>query len=203
MAARIGEIYAPDKVDILRVAGLLHDITKEYSNALVIDKIGAGNDEVAFFSDLDASGLGSVVFEADIKMDITSAGYAFRMSFGQDKKGANAMYMLQINRPSSNDLIFTDVSSAADSAVKNDYIPGIKGGEWFRLRVEFYKGDRDTVKFKVYINGTLLAESSNFVGSQDGTKQPASLPKAAAFYFLGATRGSVYFDNVSVKALNN
>ena len=31
MAARIGMIYAPDKIDILRVAGLLHDITKEYS----------------------------------------------------------------------------------------------------------------------------------------------------------------------------
>jgi nicotinate-nucleotide adenylyltransferase len=29
MAARIGEIYAPDKIDILRVAALLHDITKE------------------------------------------------------------------------------------------------------------------------------------------------------------------------------
>ena len=31
MAARIGEIYAPHKVDILRAAALLHDITKEYS----------------------------------------------------------------------------------------------------------------------------------------------------------------------------
>ena len=31
MAALIGEIYAPDKVDVLRAAGLLHDITKEYS----------------------------------------------------------------------------------------------------------------------------------------------------------------------------
>ncbi|MBQ7292616.1 MAG: bis(5'-nucleosyl)-tetraphosphatase (symmetrical) YqeK [Clostridia bacterium] len=31
MAARIGEIYAPDKIDVLRAAGLLHDITKEYS----------------------------------------------------------------------------------------------------------------------------------------------------------------------------
>ena len=29
MAARIGEIYAPDKIDILRVASLLHDVTKE------------------------------------------------------------------------------------------------------------------------------------------------------------------------------
>lgn len=31
MAVRIGEIYAPDKLDVLRAAALLHDITKEYS----------------------------------------------------------------------------------------------------------------------------------------------------------------------------
>ncbi len=30
MAARIGEIYAPDKICTLRAAALLHDITKEY-----------------------------------------------------------------------------------------------------------------------------------------------------------------------------
>lgn len=31
MAERLGELFAPDKRDILRAAGLLHDITKEYS----------------------------------------------------------------------------------------------------------------------------------------------------------------------------
>ena len=31
MAARLGELYAPDKIDVLRAAALLHDITKEYS----------------------------------------------------------------------------------------------------------------------------------------------------------------------------
>lgn len=31
MAARLGEIYAPDKINELRAAALLHDITKEYS----------------------------------------------------------------------------------------------------------------------------------------------------------------------------
>lgn len=30
MAARIGKIYAPEKIDVLRAAALLHDITKEY-----------------------------------------------------------------------------------------------------------------------------------------------------------------------------
>lgn len=31
MAARLGEIYCPEKIDILRVAALLHDVTKELS----------------------------------------------------------------------------------------------------------------------------------------------------------------------------
>ena len=31
MADRLGKLYAPEKVDILRAAALLHDITKEYS----------------------------------------------------------------------------------------------------------------------------------------------------------------------------
>jgi len=32
MAVRLGQLYAPDKTDILRAAALLHDITKEYSS---------------------------------------------------------------------------------------------------------------------------------------------------------------------------
>jgi len=32
MVARLGELYAPEKIPMLRAAALLHDITKEYSN---------------------------------------------------------------------------------------------------------------------------------------------------------------------------
>ena len=34
MAARLGELYAPEKVDMLRAAALLHDITKEYPHEM-------------------------------------------------------------------------------------------------------------------------------------------------------------------------
>ncbi len=37
MAERIGRIYAPDKTDVLRVAALLHDITKEFSTEKQIE----------------------------------------------------------------------------------------------------------------------------------------------------------------------
>lgn len=32
MAARLGALYAPEKIPMLRAAGLLHDLTKEYSS---------------------------------------------------------------------------------------------------------------------------------------------------------------------------
>ncbi len=37
MAARLGELYAPEKINILRAAALLHDITKECSPQWHID----------------------------------------------------------------------------------------------------------------------------------------------------------------------
>ena len=40
MAARIALIYAPESIDILRVAALLHDITKEYSPEMHIKMLG-------------------------------------------------------------------------------------------------------------------------------------------------------------------
>lgn len=43
MAVRLGELFVPDQVDILRAAGLLHDITKEYSTEKqlqILDRFG-------------------------------------------------------------------------------------------------------------------------------------------------------------------
>lgn len=37
MAVRLARLYAPDKKDVLAVAALLHDITKEYSTDMQID----------------------------------------------------------------------------------------------------------------------------------------------------------------------
>lgn len=37
MAERLGTLYMPEKTDILRVAALLHDVTKEYSSARQIE----------------------------------------------------------------------------------------------------------------------------------------------------------------------
>ena len=47
MAARIGELYAPDKLDILRAAALLHDVTKELTPDEQIEMLRVAGEDVA------------------------------------------------------------------------------------------------------------------------------------------------------------
>ncbi len=37
MAVRLGELYCPEKTDMLRAAALLHDVTKEYANEVHLE----------------------------------------------------------------------------------------------------------------------------------------------------------------------
>ena len=46
MAARIGELYAPDKLDILRAAALLHDVTKELKPDEQIEMLRVAGEDV-------------------------------------------------------------------------------------------------------------------------------------------------------------
>ena len=46
MAARLGELYAPDKLDVLRVAALLHDVTKELDTEAQLELLKAYGESV-------------------------------------------------------------------------------------------------------------------------------------------------------------
>ena len=177
-----------------------NELTKEYSNIITLNKQGAGNDELSFVSKVDMSAANSTVFEADIRLDLTSAGCQYRVSFGTANRGDNAMYMLQLNRNSLNEIYIEDVSTSADNRLANRYETGVHGGEWFRLRVELYRGTRETVWFRVYVNGALIGESDNFVGKHNPDSTVQSLPSTVFFYCMGATRGVIDIDNVKIYA---
>lgn len=52
MAIRLGELYCPDKIEILRAAALLHDITKEYPyerQLAICEEHGIVNDRIDFY----------------------------------------------------------------------------------------------------------------------------------------------------------
>ena len=183
------------------IRNMYNGITEEYSNVLEINKLGAGNDELAFTAGEDISGTGAVVFEADIKLDVTTNGCAYRIYFGADKKGTDPMYLLQLSRNSSNQVYLEDISTASDGAISNYYATDVKVGEWFKLRVELVAGDRNTVSFRIFVDGVMIVESHNFAGSQKPDAEVKPLPKSVKLYAMGATRGSLFIDNLSISAL--
>ena len=181
--------------NFVAVQNVYNDIRGAYSNALVLNKNGAGNDEVALKAPLDISNANSVVFEADIKVDSKATGCVNRIYFASSEKRQNSMYLLNIYSNSGGSITFEEVSAASGTVIKNNIIPNVKNGEWFKLRVELYKGTRDTVRFKIFVNDVLVGVSNNFTGSQDASLQPAALPSAVSFYHMSNARGEIYIDN--------
>lgn len=188
----------PNGDNYFSIQNVYNSLTGEYSNALVHSKVGAGNDEVAFKAAMNTDGANSVVFEADIKLDLTSTNCTHRIYFGADEKRSSPMYMLQLYRSAGNKITFEDVSAASGNVTKTEFRTSVSADEWFHLRVELYKGSRNDVRFRIYVNDTLIGVSDNFVGYHDSSAVPGALPITVSFYSMGATRGDIYFDNVQI-----
>ena len=82
---------------------------------------------------------------------------------------------------------------------------GYKANEWHRLKIEFCKGDSESVRFRIYLDGKLLMESDNYYGtapSQTVKPEPNTLLEQVSFYALSGAKATVYFDNVTLYGEN-
>ncbi|MBQ7292696.1 MAG: hypothetical protein IJW79_03025, partial [Clostridia bacterium] len=143
----------------------------------------------------------SYIFETEMCVESGhSPGYCIQMVMGD-------CYMLAFRIVGNRVWIF-DTSSA--SSVKKDVEFGYSVGldEWFKLRVEYYVGDHDTVRAKTYVNGKLIAVSNNYY-DHSGTKLTKGEGNpATVFTFVRITAFSNYnvsmlFDNMSVYKRND
>jgi hypothetical protein len=81
---------------------------------------------------------------------------------------------------------------------------GIKRGEWFRLRVDFYlSSDRSAIRFKVSVNGEVVAVSNNFYHSQNPSKAPNTTLQTVQMMSLSDVNATLYLDNVTMKGSND
>ena len=115
------------------------------------------------------------------------------------------MYNLKFT---DNTFWMVDCSSTSDSGNRFEnkvtFPNKVAKGEWFTLRVEYYTGTKETVKMKTYINGTLVLTSSNYYGGlKDGNdKTFYNEVNYVRFYSIGATTGTLSFDNVKFYGTN-
>ncbi len=183
------------------VQNVFNDVIGKFSNVFSFTKDSSGNDELIMGTNKLDSSASCITFEADMKLDFSSDGCVFRMYFGEDGR-QNSVYYLQ-PRVSGETIVFEEVSNAGNGDnISHTVKTSVKQGEWFNFKLEFYKGTRDTVRFKLYINGECIAVSNTFAGSHSSSATPSSSLSSVCFYFMGATRGNFYMDNISLTSSN-
>ncbi len=168
-----------------------------YSNVLAYYTSPGSNDFLNYTATESLDSFTAVAFEADMMLDLTSGASCYQIYFSS-KDSKNRVYMIQFVKNGDTYKI-TDNSNVNNSDgiahSLTDYV--INNGEWFKLRIEYYRGAADTVRFKVYLNGECVGISDNFYGSEKPDATLYSKVECCYFYSLGAVDGTLYYDNVT------
>lgn len=177
---------------------------EEYSNALVFYTAPGTNDFINFTASESLDGYTAVAFETDIMIENFTEGRETCYQIYFSKRNSNdRSYFIQLVKEGDTFTIMDKSDTNNNSQTKSNILKtGIAQGEWFNLRVEYYRGDRDEVRFVIKINGEVVSVSDNFFGSSSVTASPASSVECFYFYTLNKCDGNLYFDNVTMYGFN-
>ena len=95
------------------------------------------------------------VFEGEFCVLGGTSGYNSQIIIGN-------LYMLGLKITAGKVRIFDSSSPQPPSIIENDYGLRVNVGEWWKLKVEYYNGDHDTVRIKVFINDKLAWVTDNY-----------------------------------------
>lgn len=220
------------KVSIAQALKKIGNGAESYSKALVLDSRSGGNDEFTFTPSNVTVGANRVVFETE--MMIPSKGCAQSGTFFQimmtttsgatGNKLVDGSYMFTIGVINGM-VVYSDASSTGKDPSTGDYryeTPYVKLAEvdeWFKLRVEYYQGDKDSVRTVVTVNS---GDSMDILARVDGAyvvkettnklvgnnyfgyrtkKYPDAVPQnniaQVLFYGQSGPQALVYMDNTS------
>ncbi len=141
------------------------------------------------------------IFEGDFCFDeALNTNDAFRIEIGRDGDSNNCYRILFRKSGNGRIELWESSASALNNAIVNDLGVSVAVGEWFSLRIEYYKGDHNTVRIKVYFNDKLCAVSDNYYDNTgiklSGEGTPKSDFRLTRFYSLNKERVSVLMDNL-------
>lgn len=169
------------------------------NNYIKFDKVRTDEQPILeFMNTVSADSPNAYVLETRMKLDYTSGSkqvYVVLMC----GKANNYAYNCYFNIENDNSLTFYDFNASGVKSGAN--VTGAKEGEWFDLRIEFYEGDRDTLKIKTYVNDKLVYESSNYYLAYKEGETVIDADSLSSVRFMGAWGyvGSISLDDLSVK----
>ena len=143
-----------------------------------------------------------MVFESDIcflSEGTERYNGAVRLQMGKTGDDKNDVYRIKFNFTSAGVELWETSSNNASLAVTN-FLTEIDYGEWLNLKIEYYVGDHETARIKVFLNGKLFSISDNYYDADgkklSGTGVPGSNMLASCFYVLKDRNARMYVDNI-------
>ena len=148
------------------------------------------------------------IIEADIRISTPDSGAVAQLQFSPDA------YMLNFGASDKsgdgtvdeNDhiLIYEQSNSDKSNWVMNNFGNVAKVDEWFNLRLEYYPGDADTVRIKIFVNDKVIAVTDTFYGKiPEGNATPKANFTHARFIIPSARNCDLYIDNIFVTKTND
>ena len=153
-----------------------------FGNVFMFSKTKGTSDALRITSDAASLGEGCLIYESELCFKSGgSVGYVSQITLGE-------AYMIGV-RLDEERAYFFDSSTAYINRADNDYGYSVPLDTWFKFRVEYYYGDQDTVRIKVYANtslkeiteGDLIAVSDNYYDYY-GTKLDTGRGKPSSSY---------------------
>ncbi len=128
------------------------------------------------------------IFEGKFLITGSTSGYGIQITFGD-------AYMLTFSISGQN-IAINDNATRANSDTVTDLRHTAKIGEWFTLRVEYYFGDADTLRIKVYLNDVCNVVSTNYFGADTGANPQSTIGNVNIFS-MKRNGCTMYIDDIS------
>ncbi len=134
------------------------------------------------------------VFEGEFCFEeFSDSARLFRLEMGREGD-KNNVYRIEFKSVNGR-IILSETPSYSQSISPRELGITANVGEWFKLRVEYYTGDADNVRIKVYFNDALAAVTDCYYdGWEDG--EPGVKLEQARMFALYDANLTLYADNI-------
>jgi len=137
----------------------------------------------------------AVVFEADLFIEYTSGNPTVQIMLMKDSAISMCRTSFTVET-ATKQIMFNNFNGLGESESAKTTA---KAGEWFKVRIEYYEGTKNTVKIKTYVNNILVSVSDKYYHANTDYVVQAEKSDmvfvAPNYNFVG----KVYVDDISYK----
>lgn len=205
------EGYKPDNSDYIdyQEGGIggsvrISSDEREYreGNVLKVQSFKGAGETVTLYTSNSSPYAEKYVFEGEFCVESMDGGYAYQFVMG-------SIFMLSFQVSGRNVNIWNMSSKTAANSVDIDLGVSVTKGEWFKLKVECFKGTHDTFRAVIYLDTDLtddapekaVAVTDNYFDASgkkkvNGTGTPGTAFSATTMYIMASKNAVVYYDNL-------